>query len=45
MKLHFKTRSAARNYARGLKNAKVMNISNKPFNGSFNWAVRIDTNR
>lgn len=45
MKIHFKTRTQAREFARGNKSAIVRDIREQPFNGMFGWAVVIDTSR
>lgn len=41
MKVYFSTRKEAREYAKGNKNCKVFNSSDKPFNGTHKWGVKI----
>lgn len=41
MKVYFKSRKEAREFAKGAPHCKVFDSSSKPFNGTLRWGVKI----
>lgn len=41
MKIYFKSRKEAREYAKGSPHCKVFDSSDRPFNGQLRWGVKI----